>query len=77
MSAKQTEQTDASRASATEQTDRGASINDMIMSIVETLSLLKSELMARWQVIEKLQAENNTLKRALEAINPKEPTNPA
>ena len=69
MSAKQTEQT--------EQTDRGASINDMIMSIVETLSLLKSELMARWQVIEKLQAENNTLKRALEAINVTTDNNPA
>jgi len=70
MSAKQTEQTEQSD-------DRGTNVNDILMSIIDSLTLLKNELMARWEVISKLQAENNTLKRALEAINPKEPTNPA
>jgi hypothetical protein len=46
----------------TEQTERGANINDMIMSIVETLSILKSELVARFEVIADLQKENAALK---------------
>jgi hypothetical protein len=54
-------------AKQTEPTERGASINDMIMSIVETLSILKSELMARFEVITTLQKENAVLKAQ---INP-------
>jgi DNA polymerase sigma len=78
MSAKQT---DASRTSAPEQTeqsvDRGTNVNDIIMSIIESLTLLKNELMARWQVIEKIQAENAALKKALDGSTGSPTDNPA
>jgi hypothetical protein len=67
MSAKQTEQS----------ADRGTNVNDIIMSIIESLTLLKNELMARWQVIEKLQTENAALKKSLEPVKPAETVNPA